>query len=210
MLTNVKSLTRLPVLLGLMMVGTPVPAQADSDGYYCVGPDYIAYELRGKAPRRTHHLYVLSIAESARITKPAAVALPQFQTHGMRCGATTVQVLGWDSLYTVDLSTTIRSVAVEAVAAGNAGGSRRVPPGFEVANLGGWSRAATSGRPDTIPLALGAGGCGFVLAFDVRPKSKENPCVSRVVTRLVQLDGRGHVVHSVILFDGEGHRECGE
>ncbi|MGH2610763.1 MAG: hypothetical protein ACRDHF_16910 [Tepidiformaceae bacterium] len=70
-----KSLLRLTLVLGFMAVGGPKSAQADSDGYYCIGPDYIAYELWMQEPGATHHLYVLSLVGSARVTKPAGSPL---------------------------------------------------------------------------------------------------------------------------------------
>src|SRR5213596_1863955 len=93
---------RAAALAGIALSALAAPAQADDDGSFCVGSDYIAYELSLSVPpgKREHALYVVSLTDSAGIGRPSRIRLPSFQVHGMRCNRTSVELLGWDSLYT--------------------------------------------------------------------------------------------------------------
>lgn len=195
------------IALILVAVGAPKPAHADSDGYYCTGPNYLAYQLSLGATTTGHFLYVVALRDSAPVGQPTRVSLPFFQVHGMRCTASTVELLGWDSLYTVTLDA---RPSVSAVAAPwvTQGASRRAPAEYGDLNLGAWSRAAKVGKPDTVALGARATRYRFVLAIDVG--EIEEQCRSHVVTRLLQLNASSHVVATLTLFDGEATRECGE
>ena len=203
-----RQLAALSAVVVLASIGAARPAHADSDGYYCIGPNYLAYQLSLGPKSPGHFLYVVSLRDSASLGPPTKVQLPRFQVHGMRCGASSVQLLGWDSLYTVNLNGSRPSVVTQVAPWTKRGTSRQPPSGYAQLNLGGWNPAAKAGRPDTIPLGVQSTASRFLLAIDVR--ATEHPCVYKVVTRVLRLDAASHVVATVKLFDGEALRECGE
>ena len=202
-----RQLVALSSVMVLTFVGAR-PAHADSDGYYCIGPNYLAYQLSLGPKSAGHFLYVVSLPDSAPVGPPTKVHLPRFQVHGMSCGASSVQLLGWDSLYTVNLTGPRPSVVTQVAPWTKRGTSRHPPPDYAQLNLGGWSPAGRAGRPDTIALGVQSTASRFLLAFDVR--STEQPCAYKLVTRLLQLDAASHLVATLKLFDGEALRECGE
>jgi hypothetical protein len=95
--------------LWLGLSGHRQPAYAQSDGTYCVGPTYLAYErarppaydsLHGTIPP-LHTLHILRVDASGAIATHLKINLPFFTVHGMQCLPANVRVLGWDSLYTI-------------------------------------------------------------------------------------------------------------
>ncbi len=210
---NVKHHFGSVLLIAGLLLGTVHSARADSDGYYCTGPNYLAYELfKGPgyaiAGRPTHFLYVVRLRDSAGIIRPISVPLPRFQVHGMRCTTSAVQLLGWDSLYTIHLSELRPSLSAEGAAWSREGASRRLPPDYSDLNLGGWSRGVRAGRADTIALTAASTGYRFLLAIDVQANKRD--CVYKVVTRLEEFDAASRRVATLTLFQGTGPMECGE
>jgi len=191
-------------VLGLVLAGAARSAQADSDGYYCTGPNYIAYEFA--AP--VHALYIVVLRDSLGLDRPTRVPLPDFQVHGMRCSAGSVELLGWDSLYTATLTGAKTSLVARIAPWAHQGTSRQALQEYGALNLGGWSTAVRVGRADTIPLAIASRRYTFALAIDVQPLPRE--CAYKVVTRLVQRDSSSRPVATLTLFDGKGTMECGE
>src|SRR5882762_2732221 len=138
---------RLPVFRSAVLVGIGVsalaaPVRADEDGSFCIGPNYIAYELSLSVTpgQREHALYVVSLTDSGGIGRPSKIGLPRFQVHGLRCTGTSVELLGWDSLYTVPVGRTGAAppapVAQAAPWANQA--NRRLPQGFTSAGFWVW------------------------------------------------------------------------
>lgn len=71
-------------------------ARADSDGYYCVGAGFIAVEFRAFNTPGLHAAHVLKIARFDGMGPrwDGEVALDDFQTHTLSCGAATVLIEG--------------------------------------------------------------------------------------------------------------------
>ncbi len=131
------------VLLTLLLAACP--ALADSDGYYCIGDGYLAYELRELASTQpTHTLRIVAVGGPDGIAKPATLALEDFQVHGMKCRRDDVILLGSDKSYTVDVSDPGRPrlVAVTALAAGGP-----VPPGYFAESLSYVRRSSVTRIP---------------------------------------------------------------
>jgi hypothetical protein len=94
----------LALAVGLLGLALAPEAWADSDGYFCVGAGYLAYELREwSAPEGTHVLKVVRVGQPDGVSEPATLPLADFQVHGMRCEAKRIVVLGWDRRYTIAL-----------------------------------------------------------------------------------------------------------
>jgi hypothetical protein len=196
---------RTALLFFLLVLVRPASAYADSDGYYCVGPNYIAYQF-GLAPPPVapHKLYVVRFTDSG-FSEPFEVDLPQFQVHGMRCRETGIDVAGWDAIHTVTLNASGGPIGRTL--------SRLTPgrlPDWAVAqrNLAHLSRAARTLEPERYRLWIGTDARQMVL--DIKgtddPSSK---CTTLVVTRLAELDASSNVIRERTIFRGQAHRDCG-
>src|SRR5947207_8419965 len=96
------------VLLGPLGSGA---AYADSDGYYCIGRAYLAYQFGYAAPPvGPHRLFVLPLGPSAQIEPPTILEIPQFQVQGMLCRDRVVQLAAYDAIYTIELDAASRPV----------------------------------------------------------------------------------------------------
>src|SRR4029077_19139662 len=72
--------------------------QADSDGYYCVGRGYLAYQFGFAAPSpKPHRRSVIRFSGTSGIELPVVLDLPQFQVHGMQCGEEWIDVAAFTS-----------------------------------------------------------------------------------------------------------------
>lgn len=200
-----KTLISTVTFLTLASLGLPARAQADSDGYFCVGPNYLAYEFSFSLRSSAHHLYVVRLGGSA-IEHPAVIPLPSFQVHGMRCRPQEVQLLGWDALYTASLTPSTQP-ALRGSAPWQPAGT--VPPDFTPANLGAWSNAVRVGHADTVRLALASHAATYILAIEVHSDPK-NACRYHVRSKVLHLDSRGRPTQGRTIFEGAAHRECGE
>lgn len=197
------------LLVAAGLVGSATSTRADSDGYFCTGLNYIAYQLSLSLRTGRHTLYVVLLSDSAGIGRPDSIELSEFQVHGMRCDTSSVELLGWDSLYTVRLRDARPSPLARVAPWADQGASRRVPPAYLLSNLGGWSSAAKSGRSGLVPLQMDGATHRFALAMDVTSEPK-NPCVHTMRTRIVQLDMAQRPIHALTVFHGTVPSECGE
>src|SRR5688572_26411117 len=85
---------------------TPGIALADSDGYYCVGNGFVAYEMASSQPGGRHVLHIVRVARGSGISRMPPIALDNFQVHGMTCRENGVDLHGWTTRYSVELSST--------------------------------------------------------------------------------------------------------
>jgi len=143
-------MTRTLAVLAALVVLRPAAAVADSDGYYCAGPGYLAYEMRF-SQGSGHRLYVVRFSRAEGIRPPMEVPLDDFQVQRMTCGADEVALVGGGRRYVVTLSAS----GVPRVTAASA---ERVPPG-PLANLGHWAAPEivdlpSDGRPGEFQLAI--------------------------------------------------------
>ncbi|HEY2433534.1 MAG TPA: hypothetical protein VGI12_12735 [Vicinamibacterales bacterium] len=87
-----------------MLLSCPAAARADSDGYYCAGRGYVAYETRLGATGPQHVLHVVRISRTSGIGQTQDIPLADFQTHGMRCGDAVIELDAFTVRYLVDVS----------------------------------------------------------------------------------------------------------
>jgi hypothetical protein len=198
---------RSAVLVVIALSALAAPAQADDDGFFCIGPNYIAYELSFSVAPSEHALYVVSLTDSGGIGRPSKIGLPRFQVHGLRCNRTSVELLGWDSLYTVPVGRTGGSPVPQAAPWANQA-DRRLPQGFTSAGFWIWSPALRAGRPDTLRLPVEAAARRFLLVRDLTA-NPHNPCLYNLRGQVVGFDTSGRPLGSLVLVDRERHRECG-
>jgi hypothetical protein len=137
-----------------VMLAWPLSARADSDGYYCHGPGYIAWETRFSAPDSGHVLHVVRYSRATGIQLSQRVVLPDFQVHGMVCDGSAVVVVGWTARYRVDLTASTLPVVRTETAAFN---TAAPPPAL---NFGSGARA----RVTELSTVDGTGGFELVVA----------------------------------------------
>jgi hypothetical protein len=201
---------RLAAIL-LFVVVTPLGsgvAYADSDGYYCVGPGYLAYQF-GLAPPPVapHHLYVLRFSSAAGIQEPVSIDLPQFQVHGILCDAHMVRLAGWDAIYSVQLDTTFRPIRYNLTPRSD---PQHLPPEFVGAsrNLGGFNRIANALKVDRVSLGSVNGGGQFLVEVKGAAVPSDR-CASTVISRIVRTDRSGREIQELEVFRGRGFGDCG-
>lgn len=203
--TNVKILLLVgAALLGPVGVGV---AYADSDGYYCVGPGYLAYQF-GMAPLPVtpHRLHVLSLGTAPGIPEPATLELPQFQVHGLRCGDGWIEVASFTAIYRVTLDDSIRPIRydVRPFATG-----QKVPPEFyPQRNLGMLSPARAHGKFERVSLG-GRDGGGHVFLEMAGYDVPNERCRVELKTRVVETDRNGREIRDRVIYQAREHRECG-
>jgi uncharacterized membrane protein len=198
---------RVALLSLLVALGSGGVAYADSDGYYCVGRGYVAYQF-GMAPLpvASHRLYVLRLEPTGGIPEPTVIELPQFQVHGLRCGGAWIDVASFTAVYRVTLDDAVRPTGYQVRPFGE---GRKVPPEFfPQRNLGMLSPARASRQPDRVSLGAKAGGGQFLLEMTGRLIPNER-CVVALTTRVVETDRNGREIRERIIFEGRGYVECG-
>jgi hypothetical protein len=197
--TAIKHLISAGLMLSLFAFAT-TPARADSDGYYCVGRGYLAYQFNGlSTTTEGHTLYLLQFDPEMGFFGPSSFALEPFQVHGMRCLDDAVDLLAWDRIYRIDRDgqeqPRIDQVEPQPEDA--------IFPDFTSDNLGNWALAS-----QTIPLKTASGRFSFELVIEQHtdPKSNRSPGVIRHQTRsyLRQKDAKGTVLEQEIF---SGNRE---
>ena len=179
-------------------------ARADSDGYYCTGQDYLAYQFGLAAPPSApHRLYVVRLGGKQGMSKPAAIEIPQFQVQGMHCGEGMVQLEAFNALYTVHLDPLRRPVRYETVHA-EAGRRRTILWGADARRLGGFGFAIKDLALERRSLMKDASGHEF--AFEIEPKPfGSNRCQTKITTRLLELDASRKSVREQVVYRGTGY-----
>ena len=183
------------VTLVLMTVGVRT-AHADSDGYYCVGAGYLAWELNDATrPVAAHHLFIIRYGGGA-ISPKDSVVIPQFQVHGMRCRAEGVDLAGWEATYTVAFGASGTRPTLTSAPLAVAG---QMPPwaGGFVSNLAMLSKAFLSLTPETQSLQVEAGVREYLLEITAVPDSVRE-CSPMVTARVVERDANRREVHAQI------------
>lgn len=185
------------VFLVLLLVD---PAAADSDGYYCVGRDYLAYQF-GMAPLpiAPHRLYVIRLGGEQDVGEPAGIELPQFQVHGLLCGEKTVQVWAFDALYTVYLDQSRWPVRYDSIRSGD--GQRPIFTGRRQSSLGGFGFTIKGLATQRKPLMKDASGHEFVIEIGPKPTGSDR-CHPEITTRLLELSASGKTLRERVLYRG--------
>lgn len=176
------------------VMARPQAARADSDGYYCAGRGFLAYEQRVAKPSPRHELRIVRFDSVRGIEAGPAVILEDFQVHGMRCRPGVVEVAGWDTAYVVTFSdrdvlpTTTKTNAFS-------GPDLASTP----ANLGHWS------QPGVVNLEA-EGGELFQLViatvFQRVAGGVERHTLSRVLRRATRGASVSEIVQSYNVFEG--------
>lgn len=171
------------IAVGIALL-SPRPVAADSDGYYCTGNGYLAWETRGLDRPGGHMLHIVRFS-AAGIERASPVALEDFQVHGMRCDERRVELRGGGRTVSVDL----RTGAVESGAGAGPEGS--------AANLGHWA------VPGVVSLDT-ADGSRYELVVARTSRTLEGGIEHHTLTELVRReDGiEGPVTDGLTIFRG--------
>lgn len=167
-------------------------ARADSDGYYCVGGSYLAYELRDDG----QHALIILRGGPGQAIQERTIALPDFQVHAMRCGNGTVDLAGWDAVYTAAL--TSNSPGVSRTPLSHSGDI----PAWPITNLAQWNAKARSSGSETVEIPW-----KVPHLVKIHIESTPSPCVRRLTARLYR-SGTPSPVKTLVERDFK--IECGE
>jgi hypothetical protein len=192
-----------PLLLALLVAVAPAAAHADSDGYYCIGPGYFAFQLGMDMPANPVRLSVVRTGDM----EPISITLAPFQVHGMVCGERAVQLLGWDNAYHVELDASQGPVRYTTTPLAKPGTR---PPEFEPdqsGNLGAVSRPARMLKPQKV--AIGTDSRRYTYWLEIVPRPIKQ-CEVEITSRLIERDPRGREKRVLRIFHDRAPRECGE
>ncbi len=181
---------RLSQWLMLAAVTPLSTALADSDGYMCVGPNYLALETRGFDSDGQHLLFVYWLHDG--IGPKFSVSLPTFQTHGLECTETTVKIRGWDETHEVDVSQANRPRYVGQVASARAD---TLGAGASARHISAWP----SGR-----LTISDSNGPSYFELQVSNSVAKYPGINETTTiaKFLRLSSDGGFVESKIIFAG--------
>jgi len=150
-------------LLLSSLFGLTSSAQADSDGYYCAGRGYLAYQFSEISTPAQQTLYLLELDPEKGISPPRTFPLEPFQVHGMRCLDQAVDLLAWDRIHRIGLDDQPepRIDQVEPQPEDS------IFPDFTSENLGRWAHAS-----QTVPLKTADGPLNFELVIEHQTDSE--------------------------------------
>ena len=175
-------------------------AHADSDGYYCTGPGYIAYELRGwNWYTMGRHIVRVVKFSNGKVAWAGDVVVRDFQPHLMKCDANRVTIGGYDRGW---LEYEIDVMAQPSITAERAAPNRQFKQGEHppLANLGNWSRSST------VPLVADPTDQAVYQLEILVTQDQANPRCRNRVSRLVLRGNAGQrVIQQFVLYEG---RSC--
>jgi hypothetical protein len=182
------------VVFAAMALCTPALANADSDGYFCIGRGYLAYELRPSPPQVAHQLHIVRFGSANGIVPAASVPLDDFQVHGMTCRPGVVELVGWSQTYRVDISDPDRPETAARAVAFDSGQAR------PAVNLGHWAKEqvidlAADDRPGEFQLVIAR-------VSQRVPGGIEHHTHSRLIRRAPHGSPGSQIVASLTLFEG--------
>ena len=184
-------MARLTLVAIAVLLSCPAAARADSDGYYCAGRGYVAYETRLGASGPQHVLHVVRFSRTGGIGQAQDIPLADFQTHGMRCGDRVIEVDAFTVRYLVDVSVPERPRTKTENAALD---PQRTPQ----ANLGNWARSGV------IDLEADGQQGEFQLVISRVSRPVAGGIEHYTVTELIRREPRpgGRILTSQRLFEG--------
>jgi hypothetical protein len=181
----------------LVVCGLAWPAglKADSDGYFCTGPGYLAFQLRSWNTDGPHLLKVIRFGDG-EVREAGEVELPDFQPHAILCENDRVRLVGWQSHYveySIDVSGEPR--VVETIE----DPERPYSPGIadeEMTNLGDWA------VPGSTTLSAEDSQHEYRLIITRHSSPVSGGLEHRTRSLLVAEDGSGAVVSELLVYEG--------
>lgn len=182
------------LLLLVCSTGLAGSSTADSDGYYCAGEGYLAYQLRSALTPGVSGPQVLRVVRYSAdgITLAGEIVLPDFQPHKLTCGNQEVRIGGWTGRpveYVVDTSD-VPKLAIEV------SNPSQALQGSVMRNLGAWA------QPGTVPLPSGEKGFSCRLVITSRVENTGAGLLHHIRTVVEVLNSEGSVTNSMELYAG--------
>lgn len=200
-MSQVRSCRSLGVLVLMLL---PLPSYADSDGAFCIGPDYLAFQLSVSVNQGNHRLYLMRFDDSKAWKNLAFVDLPYFSSPNFRCEPTAtymssgaIHAVSWDASEHGDLSyrTMLRTLESE---------SKGYPDTRSSFSLG------IPGPYGATEFSLPSGDPDYAYELLVeKMRDPENECI-RNARSLVRQKYKGEVVDSLELAATSLNAGCGE
>jgi hypothetical protein len=197
------------ILIGLLLtLATALPAAADSDGFFCIGPDYLAMEFRSfNTPGLAgpHVLKILHFDKDNGQRWAGEVILEDFQPHRMVCQPQSVLLEGAGNggrgwvYYTVALGAT----GGPGIASVRNDPAHVFIPSEDLPNLGNWA------RPGIIPLRISSSR-HFQLRVIETSFREERQIRHDKRTVLEEMDDSGRVIQSLPITEGTSYESLGE
>lgn len=176
------------------------PAAANSDGYYCIGPNYLAYQFAFSNGVQRHQLAVVPLTHGFTIDEPVTVELPEFQVRGMRCNQTSVELRDDHAVYGVDIADREHAVLI---------GRKPLDPEmsyrFQRSNLGLWAFSgfqSNGAAALTVPLPSPGDDLAAALLLRVSELPGLTGAIRRHQTEIVIVNERTGRVNSRAIFEG--------
>lgn len=194
-----------------MVLGMTLPAFADSDGYYCTAPGYLAAEFRKFSTpeiKNPHVLKIVTFAEGLDPRWSGEVSLEDFQTHKLICtpnGGIMIEGVAdhGRGLVTYEIKIDFQGLpSIQSV---------KSDPNYVFQAKDGPPNLALAAPTGTVPLTAASGTQRFQLRFirgafrregDMRLQDRQ--------TLLEQLDEHGTVIRSLVIFHGTDIETLGE
>ena len=176
-----------------------VNATADSDGYFCVGPQYFAYQLNRPGLEDAHKLFVIPLDGRTGTFGISDTILPDFQVHSFRCHDRHIEIIGWDSIHHIRWADSTASRLMVTSASKDAG-----PTKIAESEL---PRSFFYGPNIELSMRVENSGATYV----VQTSRKEIPqieCMNLVTIRLWKYD-YDVLVDEKVLVSKEVPQECG-
>ena len=186
--------TRVVLALALLGLCRSAPAFADSDGYFCIGPDYLAYETRFSQGKTGHLLHVVRFNPDSGFVVGSPVALEDFQVHDMTCRSGFVDVEGFAEGFSVAIDGSNLSPAAART-------TRFTPENpSALKNLGLWAKEAM------IDLPGGGFPEEFQLVISRTSRNVRQAVEHYTITHLIRRDPMRpigeQIVESLKIFEG--------
>ncbi|HSR70547.1 MAG TPA: hypothetical protein VLU25_21635 [Acidobacteriota bacterium] len=178
------------VLLILLAAFSGVFVLADSDGYFCTGNGYLAYEMRWVGEKSSHILTIVRFGKDIGIEQLAPVELEEFQTHGMTCGRDFIKISAWSDSYYVDISDIDNPTLVADDLA------------HEVTSAGHQGNLGHGSDESVLDLKAGDTGGRFQLVILKASHPSQRGIEHFTVTELIQRDSREEILRRHRLFTG--------
>jgi hypothetical protein len=186
-------------------------AHADSDGYFCVGPGYFAYEMSISTDTPDiHKLHILHLQNSNRWLEEVIVNLPSLQTGLMDCSDSVIRLYGRDVVQEIDWKPDDKSpdVSVRSILAGSSEAEflRHQAPGSSISSriTGSLVRAT----PQVLPLLESEDGYRILLHQEVT-LDPTNHCLAHTISTIERRRGE-QLVSGKVLHAQLQDAECGE
>lgn len=165
-----------------VFVLSPALCRADSDGCFCIGDGYLAYDFWRDDGYQ--YLHVVWIGGTHGIRGPMTIRMEPGQPHGYRCAPAKIEVFMWNRIDEYDVSEpgVMRFVRSRPALEG------RAPEGFVSQNLGAWA------KPGVVALTPPAGQHRYELRI--------SKGTFFTTTELLELAPEGAPIKRLKLFEG--------